>query len=133
LYHYVLGQPAPYALTSLPVILGTLGGVGLLIGPAGLLALNLRRHKQHGDPKQRPMDRAFIVLLFATSLTGLALLVLRDTGAMAILLAIHLGTVMALFLTMPYGKFAHAVYRGAALLKWAIERRQPNRLQLGGE
>jgi citrate/tricarballylate utilization protein len=27
---------------------------------------------------------------------------------------------------MPYGKFAHAVYRGAALLKWSIERRQPN-------
>ena len=29
------------------------------------------------------------------------------------------------------GKFAHGVYRVAALLKWAVERRQPNRLQLG--
>ena len=52
---------------------------------------------------------------------------------MALLLAVHLGTVMALFLTLPYGKFAHAVYRVAALLKWAIERRQPNRLQVGVE
>jgi citrate/tricarballylate utilization protein len=132
LYHYA-GQPAPYALTSLPVILGTVGGLGLLAGPAGLLWLNLRRHPLHGDPQQRPMDRAFIVLLFATSFTGLALLALRDTGAMALLLAVHLGTVMALFLTLPYGKFAHAVYRVAALLKWSIERRQPNRLQLGAD
>ncbi|HEY1226110.1 MAG TPA: tricarballylate utilization protein TcuB, partial [Ramlibacter sp.] len=80
-----------------------------------------------------PMDRAFIVLLFATSLTGLALLAWRDSAAMGLLLAVHLGTVMALFLTLPYGKFAHAVYRCAALLKWAIERRQPNRLQLGAD
>jgi citrate/tricarballylate utilization protein len=133
LYHYVLGQAAPYPLTSLPVILGTVGGLGLLAGPVGLLWLNLRRHPLHGDPAQRPMDRAFIVLLFGTSLTGLALLALRDTGTMALLLAVHLGTVMALFLTLPYGKFAHAVYRCAALLKWAIERRQPNRLQLGSD
>ena len=63
----------------------------------------------------------------------LALLAWRDTGAMALLLAVHLGTVLALFLTLPYGKFAHAVYRSAALLKWAIERRQPNRLQLGSD
>jgi citrate/tricarballylate utilization protein len=132
LYHYA-GQPAPYPVTSLPVLLGTVGGIGLLVGPAGLLWLNLRRHPLHGDPQQRPMDRAFIVLLFAVSLTGLALLAWRDTGAMALLLAVHLATVLALFLTLPYGKFAHAVYRCAALLKWAIERRQPNRLQLGAD
>ena len=36
---------------------------------------------------------------------------------MPFLLAVHLGFVMALFATMPYGKFAHAIYRGAALLK----------------
>jgi len=133
LYHYGLGRPAPYPLTSLPVLLGTLGGIGLLVGPAGLMWLNLRRHPLHGDPRQRPMDRAFTVLLFATSLTGLALLALRGTGAMALLLAIHLGTVLALFLTLPYGKFAHAVYRVAALLKYQVERRQASRLQLGSD
>jgi citrate/tricarballylate utilization protein len=77
------------------------------------------------------MDVGFIALLFFVSLTGLALLAWRGTGAMALLLAVHLGCVMALFLTLPYGKFAHAVYRGAALLQWAIEKRQPNPLQLG--
>jgi citrate/tricarballylate utilization protein len=52
---------------------------------------------------------------------------------MPLLLAVHLGCVLAFFLTMPYGKFAHAVYRSAALLAWAAERRQPNRLRVGGE
>jgi citrate/tricarballylate utilization protein len=76
------------------------------------------------------MDRGFIALLFLASLTGLALLIWRDTSAMALLLAVHLGVVMALFLTLPYGKFAHGLYRCAALLKWAIEKRQPNHLRL---
>jgi citrate/tricarballylate utilization protein len=132
-YHYLLQQPAPYALFSLPVLLGTAGGLGLLVGPTGLLWLNLSRHPLHGDAAQRPMDRGFIALLFCNSLTGLALLVWRDSGAMAALLAVHLGFVMALFLTLPYGKFAHASYRIAALLKYATERRQPNRLQLGAD
>lgn len=133
IYHYVFGWEAPYGYTSLPVILGTVGGIGLLIGPAGLFYLNKRRSPLHGDKAQQPMDRGFIALLFWTSLTGLALLVWRDTGAMALLLAIHLGVVMALFLTMPYGKFAHGFYRCAALLKNSIEKRMPNKVSAGSE
>jgi citrate/tricarballylate utilization protein len=133
LYHYLFDLQAPYPLTSLPVLLGTAGGIGLLIGPAGLLWLNLRRDPQHGDQAQKPMDRGFIALLLLTSLTGLALLIWRDSGAMALLLALHLGVVMALFLTLPYGKFAHGIYRCAALLKWAIERRQPGTLRLSDD
>jgi citrate/tricarballylate utilization protein len=130
LYHYLLGRPAPYPLASAPVALGSLGGLGLLVGPAGLLWLNLRRHPLHGDPAQRPMDRAFIALLFLVSATGFGVLFARDTGAMGLSLAVHLAAVMALFVTLPYGKFAHAVYRAAALLKWSVERRQPNRIKL---
>jgi len=133
LYHYLLGLHAPYAPSSLPVLLGIAGGIGLLIGPAGLLWLNLKRHPLHGDAAQKPMDRGFIALLFLTSLTGLLLLGLRDTAVMALLLAVHLGVVMALFLTLPYGKFAHGVFRSVALLKWAIEKRRPSALKLGDD
>ncbi|NMY91822.1 tricarballylate utilization 4Fe-4S protein TcuB [Pseudomonas oryzihabitans] len=133
LYHYLLAWEAPYPLFSAPVLLGTAGGLGLVIGPLGLLWLNLRRDPQQGDVTQRPMDRAFILLLLLVSLSGLALLAGRDSGAMAALLAIHLGAVMAFFLTMPYGKFAHGIFRSAALLKHAIEKRQPDRLRLGAE
>lgn len=133
LYHYLLGLQAPYPVLSLPVLLGVAGGIGLVIGPIGLLWLNLRRNPLHGDVEQRPMDRGFIVLLLLVSLTGLALLAWRDTGAMALLLAVHLGVVMAFFLTLPYGKFAHGIYRSAALLKWSIERRQASKLKLGDD
>jgi len=126
IYHYFLGWHAPYPLSSLPVILGTLGGIGLLIGPVGLLYLNLQRNSAHGDASQKPMDRAFIVLLFLISASGLLLLAYRDTVAMAFLLAVHLGFVMGFFLTMPYGKFAHGLYRVAALLKNSIEKREKN-------
>ena len=132
-YHYVLGLKAPYATDSLIVLLGVAGGIGLLIGPLGLFVLNIRRHPDHGDRTQKAMDHGLIWLLFFTSLTGLALLIWRDTTAMTSLLAVHLGVVMALFLTMPYGKFAHGVYRCVALLKWSIEKRQPSRLRLGAD
>ena len=132
-YHYGFGWQAPYSFTSLPVVLGTLGGLGLLAGPAGLAWLSWRRHPAHGDAAQRPMDRGFIALLFFTALTGLALLVWRDTSAMTLLLVIHLGVVAALFATLPYGKFAHAPFRLAALFKHALERRLPDRLRLGAD
>jgi len=133
IYHYFFGWYAPYALSSLPVILGTLGGIGLLIGPAGLLYLNLQRNSAHGDASQKPMDRAFIVLLFLISASGLLLLAYRDSAAMAALLAVHLGFVMGFFLTMPYGKFAHGIYRVAALLKNSIEKRQKIHAKFGAD
>ena len=133
LYHYVGGWVAPYGWLSLPKLLGTVGGIGLLLGPAGLWWLQRRRDPRQGDAAQQPMDLGFIALLFGVSLTGLALALFKGTPALPLLLCLHLGAVMAFFATLPYGKFAHGVFRGAALLKWAIERRQPTRLRLGSE
>ena len=122
LYHYLLAREAPYAWWDLPVVLGTLGGIGLLIGPIGLLAAKFRRDPELADQSRMGMDSAFILMLFLTSLTGLALLLWRDTAAMGMLLAIHLGFVFALFITLPYGKFVHGIYRFVALVRYARER-----------
>lgn len=133
LYHYIFGLEAPYRISSLPVVLGTLGGIGLLIGPAGLFWLNMRRNPLQIDERQKTMDRGFIALLFSISLTGLILLAWRDSSAMPLLLAVHLGFVMGLFMTLPYGKFAHGIFRCAALLKYSIEKRRPNPVQAGAD
>ncbi|MDR6499660.1 citrate/tricarballylate utilization protein [Burkholderia ambifaria] len=133
LYHYAFGLEAPYPFLSVPVLLGTAGGIGLIAGAAGLLWLNLKRVPERGDARQRPMDRGFIALLLLTSASGLTLLALRTTSAMPSLLAIHLGIVMALFATLPYGKFAHGIFRSAALLKSSIEKRQRNTLSLSSD
>jgi citrate/tricarballylate utilization protein len=125
IYHYVFGWKAPYPFYSLPVILGMSGGFGLLAGPMGLLWLKYKRDPELADRSQTGMDVAFLALLFLVSLTGLALLFLRETRAMGVLLALHLGVVLALFLTLPYGKFMHALYRFAALVRFHIERRRP--------
>ena len=132
-YHYGFGWVAPYGWTSVPKLLGTVGGIGLVAGPAGLWWLNRRRDPAHGDAAQKPMDLGFIALLFLVSASGLALALGKSTPALPLLLCLHLGAVMAFFATMPYGKFAHGVYRAAALLKWAIERRLPAKLKLGSE
>src|SRR5215218_3716956 len=123
LYHYFLAREAPYAWWDLPVVLGTLGGIGLLIGPVGLLTERWKRDPVLVDEARYGMDIAFIVMLFLTSLTGMALLILRETAAMGSLLALHLGVVFALFITLPYSKFVHGIYRRIALVRYAKERR----------
>jgi citrate/tricarballylate utilization protein len=123
LYHYLFAREAPYPWWDLPVVLGTLGGLGLLIGPAGLLAERFKRDPVLVDQARTGMDVAFIAMLFMTSLTGIALLLWRDTAAMGPLLALHLGVVFSLFITMPYGKFVHGIYRFVALVHYARERR----------
>ena len=122
LYHYLLGLEAPYPWYDLPVVLGTIGGIGIVVGPAGLLREKLRRDPALVDGDRFGMETAFLAMLFLSGLTGLLLLVLRATPAMGLLLAVHLGVVFAFFVTMPYSKFVHGLYRFAALARAAAEQ-----------
>ncbi len=122
-YDHFLDLAAPYPVFSWPVMLGSLGGVAILFGTGGLLVLKGKMDKAPATPHALGMDIGFLVLLFLTSFTGLVLLLLRTTPAMGFLLVVHLGTVAGLFMIMPYGKFVHAVYRYAALVRNAGEQR----------
>ncbi len=122
-YEYGLGWIAPYPFLSVPVLLGTMGGIGLLIGPAGLVWVKLQSDPRPMLVQQFGMDYAFLALLFFIGLTGFLLLGLRATSAMGVLLALHLGFVLALFLVLPYSKFVHAIYRFAALIRFGLENR----------
>ncbi len=122
-YDSFLGWAAPYPFFSVPVLLGSLGGIGLLVGTGGLFAMKLVDDPMPAARELLGAEVALLGLLFFAALTGLALLALRGTGAMGVALAVHLGVILALFVTLPYSKMVHGVYRGAALLRAAIEKR----------
>ncbi len=123
LMHYGFGAIAPYPLWHPVVILGTLGGIGITLGPIFLWREKRRRGAHLGGRSAGGMDVAFLAMLCLTGATGLLLLALRATPAMNLLLAVHLGVVFALFLSFPYGKFVHGLYRFAALVRHAAEQR----------
>lgn len=124
LMDHLLGWQAPYSWYSAPVVLGAVGGIGLAAGTAGLTWLKIAADREPAATRHFGMDYAFLALLHFTAVTGLALLAFRHTSAMGGLLAIHLGFVLALFLTLPYGKFVHGVYRLLALVREAGEARR---------
>jgi len=127
-YHHIFHWNAPYPFFSWPVVLGTCGGVALIAGAGGLLYLKTQMDAAPAVPRAFSMDISFIILLLLTSITGLLLLLLRETSAMGILLVLHVGIVFGLFITLPYGKFVHAVYRYAALVRNAAEQMREDRL-----
>jgi citrate/tricarballylate utilization protein len=117
----VLGWQPPYPLLSWPVILGTLGGVAMIVGSAGLIALKIRSDRAPADGPAIDMDYVFLALLLLVNVSGLLLLALRETIVMGALLVLHLATVFGLFFSIAYGKFAHFLYRYTALVQNQIE------------
>ncbi len=121
IYDHFLGWRAPYPLLSVPVVLGSAGGLSMVIGTGGLIW-----SKIVGDPKPTAQNTlgaeyAMLGLLLAMAASGLLLLVLRETAAVSVLLAIHFGVVLSFFLLFPYSKLVHGFYRAAALLRAAME------------
>jgi citrate/tricarballylate utilization protein len=119
----VLGQEPPYPILSAPVIFGSIGGIALIVGATGLLALKRRGDREPADGRSLDLDWLFLLSLNVVAITGMLLLLLRDTPAMGILLVVHLATVLALYVSAPYGKFAHVLYRYAALVQNRIDSR----------
>ncbi len=118
----ILGWQAPYPFFSLPVLLGTVGGIAMAIGAAGLFWLKLVGDQEPQARNLLGADAGLILLLLLIAVTGLTLLGLRGTAALGVVLSVHLGLVLAFFLTMPYSKFVHGLYRFGALLRHAAER-----------
>jgi citrate/tricarballylate utilization protein len=123
LFQDVLGWPPPYPVLSLPVALGTLGGVGVIASSTGLLLLK-PGHDELAPATSRALDVAFLAILDLAAITGMLTLALRSTPALGLALTLHLGTLAGLYATAPYGKLAHGTLRLAALLRDVQERRQ---------
>ncbi len=114
---YVSKTPLPLDQLHPYKILGNISAVLLVVGGIWLLINRM------GDPLRggisRPFDLFFLLVVLLVIITG----VLTEIGAfvMAPSLAVgiyfvHLSAVLCLFLTFPYSKFAHMVYRTLAMV-----------------
>jgi citrate/tricarballylate utilization protein len=126
IYQDFLHRLPPYELASAPVIFGSIGGIALIIGTGGLIYYKLRSDREPASAGASGMDYVFLWTLGLTALTGMLTLIFRTTSAMGSILVLHLACIAALFISAPYGKFVHAVYRTLALIRYEIEQSQPN-------
>lgn len=124
IYDHMFGWHAPYSAFSLPKFLGTVGGLAVCIGTGGMVWLKCIMDKRPYDEGSGGMDVSFTVLIFLIALSGLMLQLFRSTSLMGLLLCTHLGLVMGFFLSLPFGKFVHVVYRYAALVRHAYEQKE---------
>jgi citrate/tricarballylate utilization protein len=120
----VLGILPPYPILSLPVITGVAGGIGMIVGCTALMWMKARSDDRPATEVMLSMDFAFLAILNLSSITGMLVLVFRDEAVMGTLLILHLGILGGLYITTPYSKFAHVVYRFAALVRNKIEERR---------
>ncbi|MGB9067114.1 MAG: tricarballylate utilization 4Fe-4S protein TcuB [Candidatus Acidiferrales bacterium] len=122
IYQDWFGWLPPYSLRSGPVILGSVGGGAMIIGTIGLLWFKTRSDLAPAPTRGSSLDYIFLGILGLVSLTGMLTLAFRSTPAMGSMLTVHLGLVAAMFVTAPYGKFVHFLYRSLALVKYHVEQ-----------
>jgi citrate/tricarballylate utilization protein len=124
--HYVFDMQAPYGFFSLPKLLGIPGGILLTVGCIGMIMLRQKADPELGAPGRASGEAGFIWLLGFVGLSGLVLYAVSGTALTGLMLALHLGGVLAFFLLTPYSKMAHGFYRFAALVREAQDRREHN-------
>jgi citrate/tricarballylate utilization protein len=122
IYQHFLHVLPPYDVASAPVLFGLTGGVAMIVGVCALIVFKIKSDRSPAGARALGMDYLFLALLGLTSLSGILTLVFRSTRAMGSLLSFHLALIAALFLSFPYGKFVHSIYRSLALLRHYLEQ-----------
>jgi quinone-modifying oxidoreductase, subunit QmoC len=109
-------------------LLGNLSAVLLVAGGAWLVVNRIAHPAAAGTLHAFDVFFGMLVLLVILSGVGseLARVALPARAALAVYV-LHLGTVLALFLTFPFSKFAHALYRTLAMMheRMTAERSPP--------
>jgi quinone-modifying oxidoreductase subunit QmoC len=119
---YVQGESMPLGLGHPYKILGNISAVLLLLGGGILVANRLTQEDRVG--RSTAFDWFFGAVVALVILTGVAAELARllaGAGGLPAAVAVgvyvvHLGVVTTLFVTFPYSKFAHLVYRSLAMV-----------------
>ncbi len=114
---YVQHLAMPLALTHPYKVLGNVSAVLLVIGATVLVANRLGDGRKAGAATA--FDNYFLTVVALVIVTGVlsevARLALTPEFALAVYV-VHLGLVLCLFLTFPYSKFAHMLYRSLTMV-----------------
>lgn len=98
--------------------LGNISALALVIGGV-LLYVNRRASDDKRVGATTTFDRFFLWIVLAVIVTGVLTEVFRFVGPPVVgslVYLVHLGVVMTLFVTFPYSKFAHLIYRTLAMV-----------------
>jgi quinone-modifying oxidoreductase subunit QmoC len=109
----------PVEITHWVKLLGNASAIALVVGGL-LLWINRRTTGDKLVGSTNPFDRFFLWVVLAVIGTGVFTEVLRFVPGISPMIGfgvyiLHLGIVLCLFLTLPYSKFAHILYRTLAM------------------
>ncbi len=119
------GFHTPLALYNPIKILANIGAFLLIVGIWMLKSMRTQKTEE-GVLKSSSQDWILIWLIFAVGVSGLAAEILR-LAHIAVLAypvyVLHLGCVAVLFLSLPFSKFGHLLYRTTAYVhqRWAAD------------
>lgn len=112
-----LAPPSQNGPGTIPIkILGNVSAIAFVIGLTIMVVRRLTAPEQAGNSSY--FDWFFLLIIFGTGVTGLGAELVRWAGSAHgayVLYAVHLGFVLALFLYLPFSKFAHLGYRTVAI------------------
>jgi quinone-modifying oxidoreductase subunit QmoC len=117
---YVQGYELPLPLMHPYKLLGNVSAVSLVVGAGILVAARLGDKERAGA--STAFDSFFATVVVCVIATGVLVELARllapgvPPAAGVALYVVHLGVVTTLFLTFPYSKFAHMLYRTLAMV-----------------
>lgn len=118
-----LKPPSQNGPGTIPIkILGNISAIAFILGLTIMLVRRLTAPSQAGNSSY--FDWLFLLVIFGTGVTGLSTQLIRWAGypnGAYVSYAIHLMFILALFLYLPFSKFAHMGYRTVAIA-WSKSR-----------
>jgi len=114
---YVFHYPTPWPVWHPVKLLGDVSGTAVVAAAVVFLWRRIADGQKAG--KSTYSDWLFLVVLFATTLTGFLCQALRLAGVAALAYPtyfVHLLLIFFVLVYIPYSKFAHLVYRTVAML-----------------
>ena len=128
---YIQGYEMPLPLLHPYKLLGNISAVALVVGAGILVATRLTDRDRAGA--STAFDSFFTTVVALVIATGVLVELARllapgvPPAAGVALYVLHLGGVTTLFLTFPYSKFAHMLYRTLAMVhEQAVEAGRPD-------